>query len=168
MNYPWQSLLHQPSKIHRDQIVASIGKDVKAFGHLFHLYETGSPAIKKTAIWTISNIVDIYPHLILPYLDDLLTTLKLPNSPAALKRNILRIYEEIEIPKNQEGELMDICFRFLIDKKEPVAIRVFSMQILANLSKEYPEVERELGSIITDELPYAKPAFVSRGRKILK
>lgn len=168
MIYPWQSLLLQPSKIHRDHIVSSIGDDEKAFGHLFHLYETGSPTTMKTAIWAISSIVDIYPHLILPYLDELLTALTSPNPPVALKRNILRIYQEIEIPKKQEGQLMDISFRSLIDKKEPVAIRVFSMQILANLSKEYPEIERELGLIITDELPYAKPAFVSRGRKILK
>ena len=168
MNYPWQSLLHQPSKVNRDQIFTAVGDNAEAFNHLFHLYKTGTPAIQKNAIWTISHIVDIYPHLILPYLNELFMPLKSRDTPAALKRNILRIYQEIEIPKKQEGELMDICFRLLTDRKEPVAIRVFSMQILANLSKKHPDIIKELGSIIVDELPYAQPGFVSRGRKIIK
>lgn len=55
----------------------------------------------------------------------------------------------------------------MMNKKEAVAIRVFSMQIVANLSQKYLEIRNELKVIIEDELPYAKPAFVSRGRKIL-
>ena len=90
------------------------------------------------------------------------------NTPDGVKRNILRILQGVEIPKNMEGELMNICFQILMDKREAVAIRVFSMQVLANLSQLYQDIQPELKIIIEDELPYAQPAFLSRGQKILR
>lgn len=161
-------LLGQPSLANRNKIIEHIGDDADKFVDLFSFLKGAEPRPARMAAWAVSKIADHHSHLIQPYQQELADLLRQPHTHEAVKRNILRVFQGIEIQKDLEGNLMDICFRSLIDKKEPIAIRVFSMQILANLSKKYPEIEMELRLIITDELPYAKPAFVSRGRKTLK
>jgi hypothetical protein len=42
------------------------------------------------------------------------------------------------------------------------------MTTLSRVIREYPELQNELKIIIEDELPYAKPAFRSRGLRTLK
>ncbi|GHN02752.1 hypothetical protein WSM22_42410 [Cytophagales bacterium WSM2-2] len=55
-----------------------------------------------------------------------------------------------------------------MDKKEPVAVRVFSMTVLGNLAVKVPELRNELIPLIEDQMPYVSAGFVSRGRKVLK
>ncbi len=64
--------------------------------------------------------------------------------------------------------MADSCFTFLSDPKEPIAVKVFSMSVLANITKKQPELRDELRIVIEDQLPYSTPAFKSRGGKILK
>ena len=63
---------------------------------------------------------------------------------------------------------MTVAFQFLQDRKEAVAVRVFAMTVIENLSHDKPEIRRELCLFIEDELPYAGAAFRSRGMKILR
>jgi len=56
----------------------------------------------------------------------------------------------------------------LENKKEPIAIRVFAMTVLANLADTYPEIKGELIAVIEDQMPYGSAGFISRGKKILK
>ena len=60
-----------------------------------------------------------------------------------------------------------ICFSFLQNPKEPIAVRVFSMTVLAQIAKKQPGLKKELTLMIEDQLPYAGPAFRSRARKVL-
>ena len=152
----------------RDKVLSYIGNDPERFKALFDCFKNAHNRIRQNAAWALSVCIDQYPRLIQPYLDELILYLKIENIPDGVKRNILRILQGVEIPKNMEGELMNICFQILMDKREAVAIRVFSMQVLANLSQLYQDIQPELKIIIEDELPYAQPAFLSRGQKILR
>jgi hypothetical protein len=64
--------------------------------------------------------------------------------------------------------LANICFGYLSDPKEPIAVRVFSMTVLANMAKENPELKNEIIPIIEDQLPFGSAGFRSRGTKVLK
>ena len=86
----------------------------------------------------------------------------------SVKRNVVRLLQFIDIPKKNQRAVVDICFKFFNDKKEPIAVRVFSMTVLAHLTKDIPELKNELVPIIEDELPYGSAGFISRGRKVLK
>jgi hypothetical protein len=55
-----------------------------------------------------------------------------------------------------------------MNKKEPIAVKVFSMTVLANLSKSSPDIKKELRIAIEDQLPYGSAGFVSRAKKVLK
>jgi len=84
-----------------------------------------------------------------------------------MQRNILRFLQDIEIPKRFYGIVTDRCFA-LMDTKEPIAVRVFSMTVLANIAKQEPDLKKELRIAIEDQLPYASAGFLSRARKVLK
>jgi hypothetical protein len=63
---------------------------------------------------------------------------------------------------------MTACFQFISDVDTPVAVKAFSLTLLDNLSKEYPEITPELKLIIEDRWNDETPAFKSRAKKILQ
>jgi hypothetical protein len=63
---------------------------------------------------------------------------------------------------------MDICLRYISSPDEPVAVKAFSLSILQNLSKLYPEIKNEVKLIIEERSPYETAAFHSRAKKFLK
>ena len=71
------------------------------------------------------------------------------------------------IPVEHEGEVLNAAFDRLANTALPIAVRVNWMQIVYNLSKKYPEIAYELRGIIENEILNGKPAFKSRGGKIL-
>ena len=162
-----QALISAHSRSNRDRIVAYVNNDPVKFAVLFHCFKSKEAKISQRAAWSLSYCVEKFPELVIPYFGEMVELLKKEGIHDGIKRNILRTFQYTEIPYEQEGELLELCFAYLIDRKEAVAIRVFAMQVLANLAKKYPEIKNELNVLIEDELPYAKPAFVSRGRKIL-
>src|SRR5690554_4424535 len=163
-----QELTLEHSRAARDRIVSYIENDADRFGQLFHLFRNGERRIAQRAAWSVSYCVEKFPELIYPYCGEMVDYLRTPGIHDSIKRNILRIFRDINIPVEMEESLLELCFDYLMDKKEAVAIRVFAMKVLANLAEKYPEINNELKILIEDELPYSKPAFVSRGREILK
>lgn len=81
---------------------------------------------------------------------------------------ILRLLQAIVIPKRLHGEIMSLCFDYVASPDEPVAIKAFSLTILQNLSKQYPEIKQELKTIIEDRWDHESVAFKSRAKRILK
>jgi hypothetical protein len=63
---------------------------------------------------------------------------------------------------------MSSCFDYIIDPKEKVAVKAFSLSILDDLSKQYPEIRQELKTIIEDRWDSETAACRSRAKKILK
>ena len=85
-----------------------------------------------------------------------------------MKRNTVRLLQEIDIPKKYHGEVMNLCFDYIISPVEKPAVKASSLTILANLSKEYPDIKQELKTIIEDRWNVETAAFRARGKKILK
>ena len=86
----------------------------------------------------------------------------------AVKRNTLRLLQAISIPQRFHGEIMSLCFDYIASPDESAAIKAFSLTVLQNLSKQYPEIKQELKTIIEDRWEYESAAFKSRAKKILK
>jgi hypothetical protein len=92
-----------------------------------------------------------------------------PGKPAAVRRNILRAFDQLKkLPEIHHGVIMDACFRYIENPNEAIASQAFALGILARLAKIYPEIKPELDMIIESRLPNAAPAFKSRAKKILK
>ncbi len=91
-----------------------------------------------------------------------------PDIHDAVKRNIVRILQNVEIPEEHYGEVADVCFTWLEDPNVAVAIRVFSMSVLWNICQKEPELMPELRATIEDWIDYSSTGFKSRGNKVLK
>lgn len=63
---------------------------------------------------------------------------------------------------------MNICMDYIASNDEPVAVKAFSLSILQNLSKQYPEIKNEVKLIIEERWPHETAAFHSRAEKFLK
>jgi hypothetical protein len=86
----------------------------------------------------------------------------------AVKRNTVRLLQDISIPKKYQGEIMSLCFDYISSPTEKIAVKAFSLTVLQNLSKSYPEIKQELKAVIEDRWDYETAAFHSRAKKILK
>lgn len=149
------------------EITNYIGNDPKRFKVLMDLFFDKDLRISQRASWPVSFCVDAHPDLIYPYVKDMIENL---NNPLhnAVKRNTVRIMGEIDLSEEVIGQAADICFRFLDDPKEAIAVRVFSMTVCFNITKKEPELANELKLIIEDHYPHGSAGFKSRGKKILK
>jgi len=116
----------------------------------------------------MSYCVRNHPELIKPYFKPLLDNLSKKGIHGAIIRNTVRLLQDVEIPKKYHGKVMDECFRFIQSHETEVAIKAFSLTILHNLSKQYPEILPELKLIIEERWEHETAAFRSRAKKILK
>jgi hypothetical protein len=149
-------------------IVSYIGSNKKQFKALVDLYLKGPYRITQRASWPLSIVAEKHPSLIVPHLKQILDFLHHPGTHDAVRRNTMRLLQFVVIPKKLQGKVVEICFQYLQDKKQAIAIRVFSMSVLCDITVGHPELQKELRILIEDELPFAKPAFISRAKKVLK
>jgi len=163
-----KTLLQEHSIAVTRKIVDYVGSNPARFKVLIDIFMTGPYRITQRAAWPLSYCVEAHPALITPHFKVMLDRLEQPQSPVAVRRSIVRLLQFVDIPVRYHGRVATRCFGFLQDKKEPVAIRVFSMTVLANLVRHEPELGKELKVILEDNLPYGSAAFVSRARKTLK
>ncbi len=163
-----QEILKEHSKAQCTKIVNWVGGSQQRFDELFRLFLNDEYRVVQRAAWPLSYCVIAYPSFISKHWKQLLDNLKKPNLHDSVKRNSIRLMEDIEIPEKFHGEVMNICFGYLESPAEALAVKVFSMSVLAKLAKEYPEIKTELQLIIEDQLPHQTAGFKSRAKKILK
>jgi len=161
-------VLKEHSKKQCEKIVDYVGNSPSRFSELVNLFLEGPYRITQRAAWPLSCCVEKNPKLIEPHLKKILKYSQKPGVQDAVKRNVVRLLQFIEVPKRLQGLTAKICFQFFNDKKEPIAVRVFSMTVLANLANKLPDLKNELIPLIEDQMPYGSAGFISRGKKVLK
>ena len=98
----------------------------------------------------------------------MLVNLEKPALHDAVKRNTMRILSSINIPSRFEAHVMDLCFRYLEAPLEPVAIKAFSLKILGDFAKRYPEIVPEIKILIADQMDRQTAAFTQKAKKFLR
>ncbi len=166
--YLRQTLLSAHSKPACTAIVQWVGSSQKRFDELFHLFLNDEALVTQRAAWPLSYAVITHPKLISKHFGKLLKNLDKPNLHDAVKRNTIRLLQDITIPEKYQGDIMNRCFDYIISHTEKPAIKAFSLTVLHNLTKQFPEIKQELKTIIEDRWDIESAAFKSRARKILK
>lgn len=162
-------ILAEASKANSLKIAHWIGNDPKRFAALIDLFLHDEYRVVQRAAWIMSIVAEEQPNLLKPHLKAMLDRMSDEGIPVAVKRNVVRVLQFMPTPEELQGEVMDYCFRFLEDPQETVAVRVFSMTVLANLAQQYPDIKKEIILLIEDQLREgAQAAFISRGKKTLK
>lgn len=161
------TILEEHSKAQTDKIVQWIGKDPQRFDALFHLFLTDEYRVVQRAAWPVSYAAINHPGFIAKHFGQLIKKLKQPVLHDAVKRNAMKILQDIPIPKRYHGAVMNICFDYIIDPDEKPAVKAFSLSVLYNLSQQYPDIKQELKTTIESRWEFESTAFKSRARKIL-
>ena len=162
-------ILKEHSKQQSQNIARWVGNDEKRFAQLIDLFLNDEYLVVQRASWIVNLVNDTYPGVVLPYLSEIVNRMAEPGVHVAVRRNVVRMLQYIEIPEGLQGQVMNACFEMLADPKETIGVRCFSMTVLDNLSRTYPEMRQELTAIIEGQLEQeASAGFKARARKILK
>ena len=159
-------LQKEHSKENTEKIVVYVSKDDKRLAELMDIFFQGSWELVQRSAWVVGKLAES-SNLLYPYLPQMIKNVQRKKIHDAVKRNTVRTWQFMNIPEDYLGEVAEICFDFLASKKEPVAIKVFSMVVLEGIIEKVPELKDELRFLIEEQMPFASAGFKSRGKKVL-
>ena len=163
-----ETILSEHTKSICNRVTKWIGNNQRRFDELFDLFLNDEPIVIQRVAWPLSYAVMANPGLIQKHFGKLIKNLRKPGLHDSVKRNSIRLLQDISIPKKYQGDVMDICFEYISSPIEKPALKAFSLTVLYNLSKQYPGIKQELKTIIEDRWDFESAAFRSRAKKILK
>lgn len=149
------------------EVAQSIKGNSVRFKQLMDLFFSQEYRVNQRAAWVMSHCVDKEPELIIPYLTKMVKNLYKPSNDA-IKRNTMRVFQQVEIPEKLWGETLEKCFEYMESNSEAIAIRVFAMTVAYQISQKVPEIKPELKALIEEMMVYGSAGIKSRGGKILK
>jgi len=161
-------ILKEHSKQQAVRIARWIGNDKRRFRQLMQLFLRGEYRVTQRASWIVNICADNNPSLIQPYLKKMISRMQEPGTHDAVRRNVIRILQFIDIPQDLLGSVATVCFEYLYSQKTPVAIKAFSMTVLANIAKKEPDLKREIRLAIEYQLPHSSAGTCARARHVLK
>jgi len=165
MNYK-DRLSKEHSRALTDAIANKIGNEPTEFKKIIDIIFTEKAPLPQRASWLLAVCGRSHPDLITPYISKFIDTL--PQLKVdGIKRNMLSGLCSQDIPKKLQGKMVNICFDFILDPDETVAVKVLSLDILWKIAQQHPELKNELKAVIEDQIPKTTAAFLSKGRKIL-
>lgn len=164
-----EEILSAHSKEHSLYIAGWIGGDAARFRQLMQLFLEDEYRVVQRSAWIISLVADKHPELMSPHLPQMVARMETDGLPSAVKRNVLRILQDIPVPADLHGPVMNACFQYLEDPKEMIAIKAFAMTILSNLAVAYPDIKNEIRILLEDLLEHEpSPGIRSRANKVMK
>jgi hypothetical protein len=161
-----EEILAEHSKRQIARIVEWVGNDPQRFAELMRLFLGDVYRITQRAGWPLSNWIEKHPELINPYFGKLLKQLERDDVHVAVRRNVVRLLQFVEIPNRYGGRIFDACYALLDDPREPVAVRVFAMTVAANIARDSTELLSEIKLVATKYPQLMTPGFRARMRHV--
>lgn len=152
----------------KNKIIQYVGTNPRRFDELVKIFLGDSYRLTQWAGWPLSDIVKKQPQLIRPYLKPILKSIDKPGAHVAVKRNVMRLLQFIDIPGNVAGLAFDKAFKLFSDRSEPIAVRVFAMTVMAQVAMKEPDLKNEVIIAIEEQLPFGSAGYRSRAAKLLK
>ncbi|GAA4455506.1 hypothetical protein [Rurimicrobium arvi] len=165
-----KALLSEHSKEQAAAIAGFAGSDEQHFKELFDLFLHGDKRTVQRAAWVLSMYADAHPEKMPPYVHRMLEYCCQGAVDGTVKRNVVRILQFVAIPADCEEMALELCFSWLEDPKEAIAVRCFSMTVLEHLCNRYPELKESLAQLIRHALDHevCSAAFRNRAQKTLQ
>ena len=154
------------SEAQADKIARYIAKDAQRFSELMELLIGPVYRVSQRAAWPVSCCVERNAELVKSHFNVLIKQLERDDTHAAVRRNVARLFQFVEVPERYQGRLFDACYDLLDDPKQPVAVRVFSVTVAVKLAKDSPELIAELKLVATKYPSLMTPGVSSRIRRV--
>ena len=163
----YKQLKADPSRANIDFVTYIIGNDKNAFTEVFELVYTAPHPINQRAAGVIETSSRKYPELLSPILDYMIETFN-DFEIDGVRRNFMKMFIRTKFNDDQSAKIISICFNCMADSKESIAVRVYSMNTIYNISNSIPEIKNELILTIENGMHLGNPAWIARGRNLLK
>lgn len=165
--YLVQQIKLEHSKVQKDAVLEWIGTDDERLKAFVEVYFNGDPIVGQRAAYVMGWLGTAHQHILAPHYPRMIAEMDQKLHPAR-RRNVLRLFETVEIPEAIEMDLMDKCFAFIQNPQEPGAVRAFAITVLSRLVEPYPELQAEAAMVLQEHLSEAPAAFRVRTRDFLK
>jgi hypothetical protein len=106
--------------------------------------------VSSRAMWVLGHCDDMDHERVKPFHDKLIRNLKNKDLHDGVIRNTLRLFQKYPVPKKQESFMLDLCYKYLKNPSGAIAVRAFSITVIYNISKAYPELLQELLMVLND------------------
>lgn len=106
--------------------------------------------VSSRAMWVLGHCDDMEHERIVPFHDQLIRNLKHKDLHNGVIRNTLRLFQKYPVPQKQESFMLDLCYSYLKNPSEAIAVRAFSITVAYNISKPYPELLQELLMVLNE------------------
>jgi len=163
-----EEILKEHSKRQAVRLTLWIGNDESRFAELMRLFLKGDYRVTQRAAWIVSGCAEHHPDLIRPWLGKMIKRMQQPGVHDAVRRNVVGVLRFVDIPAALLGTVATVCFEFLADQDQPIAVRAFSMTVLGKIALREPGLKPELRLLIEQSLPYGSAGFRSCARNVLK
>lgn len=134
--------------------------------HLTELLDAEHP-IGMRFTWLLGHVLEENPKQIAPIVSYCFEHRNQWNF-LGIKRTIAKMLWLAGVPEEIEGLVVDELFKWVLDPKIKVAVKVYSIDALCNLALKYPDLKEELLIVIDDQLDKNSVAFRARAKKVLK
>lgn len=148
-------------------IVDYIGTNKTRLRELLDLLAGDDRLIAQRAAWPLMHCADNHPDFIAPHHEELLEIARKPNHPA-VKRCITRIFDHADLSEDMEGYAYELCHELAASPQEDVAVRCFSLGVIEQIARKYPDLAREVMPIAEQMSQSDSAGMRSRGKKAVK
>lgn len=160
-------LLNESSRRNTDLVADLVFQKPELLKDLVEIILSNDEKASWKAAWALDTLDEQHPGLVGPYLFSVIHHLRFTKHDG-VRRSTLRMLTRTVIPEEVEGELISLCFDWIVELKEAVAIKVFAMDLLYRYSKKEPALKNELIASIELRMQEETPGFQTHGRQLLK
>jgi hypothetical protein len=156
------------SKMNSVKVSLMVGTDEDLFAELMDCMLSTDKELSRRAAWAMSFCYREHPFLFDKYVGKFVELMNSKIYHDAVLRTITQSLENMDIPEEYEGMAYEYGMEILLDPHAPIAVKAYSIQILQNIARKFPELKQELIQVVQDRMEFETPAFRSRGKRMLK
>ena len=156
-----------PSGAGKDLLAGEVIKSPTHFNTLLQLALHEKDPLAWRASWILDGSDERKPGMASRHIPEIVQALPALESKGSL-RTLLRMLSRYDIPEEEQGLLIDLCFSYLVSGQYPVAVKAHAMLIIYNHVLLYPELKDEFIAVIEDQEANNSVGFKSRGRNLIK
>jgi hypothetical protein len=112
------------------------------------------------ASWILTHFTKVKPTLTQKK-SSLLIDILFETDNQSVLRNVLNTLNQLKLSDYRESEFIDLLVNFILDKNNKVALHVYSIQLLIQFVKKYPDLKQEIDQVLSIQVENASPAYYS-------
>ena len=145
-----------------------LAKSPEDISIIYQLNRHQNHTIAWRSAYMLDQIHDFAPEKVSKYFPEMIALIQKEKNQSIL-RHYTRILSNYDLSEQERsGDLVDRCLDLLVRESTAIAVKAHCMQIVFNMTKNYPELGVELAMILRELIPNGSSGIVSRAKKILK